>query len=207
MIITPKMCAVGGRFTISACSITRGAISENVVTHLSNSLDKDTYIVGVEPSCVAVFRDELKDLFPDDPKAQSIGKRTFLLGEFLAQHSSFKPPSTERKFIVHGHCHQKSVLGMQDDEKLLKAASSKVEMLDSGCCGMAGSFGYEKDKYPVSLTIANQVLLPAIKNMGTQDILVASGFSCRTQIAQLAGRQAWTMPEVLAGLYERGGMP
>jgi Fe-S oxidoreductase len=88
---------------------------------------------------------------------------------------------------------------MDCDEKLLRQASANVEMLDSGCCGMAGSFGYEHDKYLVSLTIAGQKLLPAINNAAQEDVIVASGFSCRTQIAALSRRKAVTLPEILAG--------
>ena len=119
----------------------------------------ETWIVGVEPSCVGVFKDELQNIFPNDPRAKLLKERTLMLGEFLTQHTDFKPPETARKIIVHGHCHQKSIFDRWNmTSTLLKAMNENVDMLDSGCCGMAGSFGYEKDKYDVSLTIANDRL-------------------------------------------------
>ena len=173
-----------------------------LMDHLGPELDANTWIVGVEPSCIGVFRDELKNIYPDDPRAKKLGQRTLMLAEFLDKHTDFQPPKTDRKIIVHGHCHQKSILGMAADEKLLKAMNPAAEMLDSGCCGMAGSFGYEKDKYSVSLTIANETLLPAVKSAAASDIIVASGFSCRTQIGGLSSRNALTLPEVLAGNFD-----
>jgi len=177
------------------------ALIDNLVPELTG----ETWVVGVEPSCLAVFRDELLNIFPDNPDAKRLSERTLTLGEFLDRHSHFKPPQTDRKIIVHGHCHQKSILGMQFDEKLLRAMSAKVDMLDSGCCGMAGSFGYEHDKYPVSRTIANLKLLPAVEAADENDIIVATGFSCRTQISAFSKRFPLTLPEVLNGeLDERG---
>jgi Fe-S oxidoreductase len=173
---------------------------------LAPGLEGGGWIVGVEPSCIGVFRDELPAIFPDDPRARLLAERTLMLGEFLDRHTDFCPPKTDRRLVVHGHCHQKSVLGMEADEKLLRAASPHVDMLDSGCCGMAGAFGYEAEKYPVSQQIFGQALGPALQQAGPGAVIVATGFSCRTQIGTLAGRRALTLPEVLAGSFnEREG--
>jgi Fe-S oxidoreductase len=177
---------------------------QGLMEHLGPVLDDDTWIVGVEPSCIGVFRDELQNIYPDDPRARRLKDRTLMLAEFLDRHTDFKPPETDRRIVVHGHCHQKSILGMACDEKLLKAMNPGAEMLDSGCCGMAGSFGYETEKFPVSRTIGNQVLLPAVRDADRDDLIVATGFSCRTQIAGLTSRTALTLPEILAGRFEGG---
>jgi Fe-S oxidoreductase len=169
----------------------------DLMDNLGPELNDDTWVVGIEPSCVGIFRDELISIYPDDPRAKRLSERTLMLAEFLDCHTDFKPISTTENLIVHGHCHQKSILGMTSDEKLLRAASKNVNMLDSGCCGMAGSFGYETEKYPVSKTIFRQVLGPAVEKAGKDDLIVANGFSCRTQIEALTGRRALTLPEVL----------
>jgi Fe-S oxidoreductase len=153
----------------------------------------------VEPSCLAVFRDELTAIFPDDPRAKRLADRTLTLAEFLKRQTDFTPPPIAQKLIVHDHCHHHAVLGVDDDHALLKAANPAMQVLDSGCCGMAGSFGYEADKYAVSLQIAEDRLLPAIRKAAPDDVIVATGFSCRTQIDALRNRKALTLPEVLAG--------
>jgi Fe-S oxidoreductase len=159
-------------------------------------LDQRTYLVGVEPSCLSVFRDEIKNLFPQDPRANKIAEKTMTLGAFLQKHGS-PDIHIDRDIMVHGHCHQKSILGIDDDTALLKKAGRKVEMLDSGCCGMAGAFGYERHKYEVSETIAEQRLMPAVRAASPQTLIVADGFSCRSQIAHFTNRRALTLPEVL----------
>jgi Fe-S oxidoreductase len=106
---------------------------------------------------------------------------------------------TGRRIIVHGHCHQKSLLTMKDDMALLYATGAEVELLDSGCCGMAGPFGFERDKFEVSQTLAERVLLPAVRAAGPQDLIVTNGFSCREQIAQNSSRRAVHLAQVLAG--------
>jgi Fe-S oxidoreductase len=104
-----------------------------------------------------------------------------------------------RRIIVHGHCHQKSLMTMNDEMKLLRGTGAHVELLDSGCCGMAGPFGFEADKFAVSQTLAERVLLPAVRAAGERDLLVSNGFSCREQIRQNSPRRAVHLAEVLAG--------
>jgi FAD/FMN-containing dehydrogenase/Fe-S oxidoreductase len=174
----------------------------DMMDHLAPELDENTWIVGVEPSCMTVFKDELRNIFPDDPRAKQLAERTVMLGEFLCAQTDYRPDRIDRKILLHPHCHHRSVLGTDATQHILGSMSERFEMLDSGCCGMAGSFGYEADKYHVSRTIAEDRLLPTIGKMAQDDILVATGFSCRTQVADLSGRTALTLPEVLAGWWK-----
>jgi Fe-S oxidoreductase len=161
-------------------------------------IDSGTPIVVLEPSCHAVFRDELINLFPEDERAQKLSKQVFLLSEFLRKKMpDYKPPTIERSVMLHGHCHHKAVAKMDDEDALVRAASSSVETLDSGCCGMAGSFGFEADHYDVSMKVGDLVLLPAIRAAKPDTIIVADGFSCREQIAQCTNRHALHLAEVI----------
>ena len=158
-------------------------------------------IVMLEPSCASVFRDEMINFFPKDERAIRLSKQTLMLSELLAKSSSaWKPPQlTGRRILVHGHCHQKALMTMNDEMELLKATGAQVEMLDSGCCGMAGPFGFEKDKFSVSQRLAERVLLPAVRSASLDTLFVSNGFSCREQIKQNTSRNAVHLAEVLAG--------
>jgi FAD/FMN-containing dehydrogenase/Fe-S oxidoreductase len=158
-------------------------------------------VVMLEPSCASVFRDELINFFPHDERAIRLSKQTIMLSEMLARNSSnWQPPQMPgRRIIVHGHCHQKTQMTMKDEMKLLRSTGAEVELLDSGCCGMAGPFGFEAEKFEVSQALAERVLLPAVRAAGEQDLLVSNGFSCREQIKQNTSRTAVHLAEVLAG--------
>ncbi len=151
-------------------------------------------IVGLEPSCVAVFRDELVNLFPDDERARRLSAQTFTLAEFLVQRG-WEPPRLEGTAVVHGHCHQHAVMGMNADRLLLDRLGLDWRLLDSGCCGMAGAFGFEKDHYEVSMACAERALLPAVREAGAETLILADGFSCREQITQATGRRALHLAE------------
>jgi FAD/FMN-containing dehydrogenase/Fe-S oxidoreductase len=153
-------------------------------------------LVGLEPSCVAAFRDELVGLFPNDEDAVRLAKQTFMLSEFL-DHEGFQPPPLRRRAVVHGHCHQKSVMTMRSEEAILQALELDYQLLDSGCCGMAGSFGFESQKYELSVNAGERVLLPAIRAAPADTLIIASGFSCHEQIVQLTGRKPLHLAEVL----------
>jgi FAD/FMN-containing dehydrogenase/Fe-S oxidoreductase len=162
-------------------------------------------VVGLEPSCVAVFRDELPNLFPHDQDARRLSRQAFLLSEFLIHKlESYQPPRLPRKAVVHGHCHHKAVMGMSDEEVALTRLGLDVTVLDAGCCGMAGSFGFEKDHYDVSIKCGERVLLPAVRAAAKDTLIIADGFSCREQIAQATGRQALHLAQVIQ-LALRGG--
>ena len=156
-------------------------------------------VVGLEPSCVAVFRDELGKLFPDDERAQRLAKQTFTLAEYLEKVGwQPRPVQGKPRVLVHGHCHQKAVMGMQPELRLLAAAGYEVEAPDSGCCGMAGSFGFKPEHYAASQKIGESVLLPKVRAAADDTLIVTNGFSCREQIEQSAGRKTLHLAEVLA---------
>lgn len=149
-------------------------------------------IVGLEPSCVSVFRDELGGLLPDDPDARQLKDQTYLFTEFLARRApDYRPPSLPRKAVVHEHCHHKALLDRSASRHLFDALRLDYRILDSGCCGMAGAFGFERgDHYDVSIKAGERVLLPAVRRASLDTLIVANGFSCREQIGQTTARTA-----------------
>ncbi len=164
-------------------------------------------IVGLEPSCVAVFRDELTNLFPNDEDARRLPRQTFILSEFL-EKEGYQPPKLERKAVVHGHCHHKAIMRMGDEEKVLTKLGLDYELLDSGCCGMAGSWGYEKgDHYEVSMRAGERVLLPAVRNADKDALIITDGFSCRSQILEATDRRALHLAQVIRIALRDGGEP
>jgi FAD/FMN-containing dehydrogenase/Fe-S oxidoreductase len=171
----------------------------NIMHSLHDDIIKGTPIVALEPSCAAVFRDELHNLYPHDENATRLSKQVFTLAEFLEKEAhGFKIPQLKRKAIVHGHCHHKSIMKMDHEKSVLKKMQLDHEMLDSGCCGMAGYFGYEKgDHYDVSIKAGERVLLPAVRKASDETIIVADGFSCREQIEQQTERKAMHLAQVL----------
>ena len=155
-------------------------------------------VVVLEPSCAAVFRDELVNLFPKDERARRLSQQTFLLSEFLEQHArEFRLPKLPRKALVHGHCHHKSVMKMAGEEAVLRRMGIEYQAPAPGCCGMAGSFGFEQDKYDVSVAIGELELLPAVRKAAADCLIIADGFSCREQIAQCTDRHALHLAEVI----------
>ncbi len=176
-----------------------------ILTTLKPSIEAGIPIVGLEPSCVAVFRDELTNLFPNDEDAKRLSRQTFLLSEFLNKHvKDYRPPHLERKAIVHGHCHHKAIMKMTDEEQLLDKIGLDFQILDSGCCGMAGSFGFEREHYDVSLAVGELVLLPAVRNAAKDQLIVANGFSCREQIRQTTDRGAMHLAQVIQMAHREG---
>ena len=173
----------------------------DILDRLGPQIDSGMPFVILEPSCASVFRDELINFFPTNERARRLSKQTFLLSEFLVRHApDYQPPRlTGREMVVHGHCHHKALMGMQDEMTLLKASGANVNLLDSGCCGMAGPFGFEREKYEISQALGERVLLPAVRGASQDAILITDGFSCREQIKQNTPRRAVHLAEVLAG--------
>lgn len=156
-------------------------------------------IVVLEPSCAAVFRDELINLFPHDARAHKLSQQTFLLSEFLERRAAhFRLPNLPVKALIHGHCHHKSLMRMTDEETVLRKMGIDWTAPAPGCCGMAGSFGFEEEKYGVSMAIGELELLPAVRQAPPDSLIIADGFSCREQIAQGTDRQALHLAEVIA---------
>lgn len=163
-----------------------------ILEQVAPQLDERTWLVVQEPSCLSVFRDDALHLFPDDDRARRLAERAVGLAEFLVANGQ-APLRLDRPVAVHGHCHQKSVLGLDAEHKLL---GDKARFLDDGCCGMAGAFGYERDKYAVSEAIARQGVAAHLKDLEPEAVVVADGFSCRHQIAAFTSRRAISWPEL-----------
>ena len=169
-----------------------------IMDELRPEIEAATPIVVLEPSCASVFRDELTNLFPKDSRARALSKQAFLLSEFLEQRArDFPLPKLGRRALVHGHCHHKAIMKMTDEEAVLRRLGVDFTAPAPGCCGMAGAFGFEKDKYEVSKAIGELELLPAVRQAPTDWLIVADGFSCREQIAQATDRHALHLADVL----------
>ena len=145
------------------------------------------------------------NLFPGNARAEKLRRQTFLLSEFLAKIPGYQPPRLSQKVLLHGHCHHKSIMKMGDEEALLRKMGVELKTLDSGCCGMAGPFGFEKEKYAVSQAVGERVLLPAVRAAEADTIVLTDGFSCREQIVQATGRRAVHLAEVLAMALKQNG--
>ncbi|MFG1812712.1 FAD-binding and (Fe-S)-binding domain-containing protein [Kribbella sp. NPDC049174] len=164
---------------------------------LAPYLADGTPIVGVEPSCTAAIRHDAPDLIADNPLADKAAKSVRTFAEFLVD-SGWEPPQVGGEALVQTHCHQHAVLGFDADRRLMSAAGIDATIPDSGCCGLAGNFGFERDHYAVSKAIGERVLLPAVRSLPEATAVLADGFSCRTQIAQGTPRQAHHLAEILA---------
>ncbi len=171
-----------------------------VLRRLGPQIDQGLPFVVLEPSCASVFLEELRNFYPDNERAQKLAKQTYLLSDFLKQHApNYKPPQLgDREIVLHGHCHHKAIFNMTAEKELLEATGAKVNLLDSGCCGMAGPFGFEKDKFEVSQALGNRVLLPAVRKARQDTFIVTDGFSCREQVHQNTDRRAIHFAQVLA---------
>jgi FAD/FMN-containing dehydrogenase/Fe-S oxidoreductase len=170
-----------------------------VLDRLAPQIEAGLPVILLEPSCASVFRDELRNLMPDDPRGQRLRQQTFALSEFLQTKSAdyTPPPLPGRKVLLHGHCHHKAVLRFADEEALLRRMGVELISLDSGCCGMAGPFGFEREKFEVSQALGDRVLLPAVRAATEETIVVTDGFSCREQIVQNTDCRPLHIAEVL----------
>jgi Fe-S oxidoreductase len=156
-------------------------------------------VVTLEPSCGAVFRNELTNMFPDDEDAKRLARQTFTLGEFLARCApDWEMPRLERKALVHFHCHQRAASDTDCDQSVLDRLGLDYEILDDGCCGLAGSFGYERgEHYEVSMKAGEQKLLPVVRDASQHTLLLTDGFSCRSQIEHGSERSALHLAQVI----------
>jgi FAD/FMN-containing dehydrogenase/Fe-S oxidoreductase len=199
-VTIPKQMLCCGRplYDFGMLDMAKGLLKE-IMAALKEDIENEVPIVGLEPSCVAVFRDELGNLFPNNEDAKRLKKQVFTLAEFLEKKApDFKIPEFRAKAVVHGHCHHKAIMKMESDTKVLDKMKLDYKMLDSGCCGMAGYFGYEAGKhYEVGLAAGERVLLPAVRDADKEAIIVTDGFSCREQIEQGTGRKGLHTAQVL----------
>jgi len=180
------------------------AAAKDCVEKLFPFAERGIPIVGLEPSCLLTLRDELFTLLPDETRVAVIAEHSFLFEEFIAKladegtlHLDIK--QALGKVLLHGHCHQKALVGTAPSKRMLSVAGGEVQEVDSGCCGMAGWFGYEAEHYDVSLAMGERRLLPAVRGVGEETTIVAAGVSCRQQIKHGTGRQALHPAEALHG--------
>jgi len=193
-----------GRTTISAGLVeTARELALETVSVLYERAAAGIPIVGLEPSCILSLRDEYAALLPDDPRVEIVAEQAMTLEEFVTNEAEAGRISSDnwstgsRKALLHGHCHQKALVGNAPSKRALELAGFEVEIPDSGCCGMAGSFGYESEHYDWSIKMAERVLAPAVRAADEETVIVASGTSCRVQIADTTERRAKHLAEVL----------
>jgi FAD/FMN-containing dehydrogenase/Fe-S oxidoreductase len=210
---TPKghICCGRPLYDFGLLSAARSYLAK-VLRCMAPQIEAGLPFVFLEPSCASVFKDEMLELLPNDPRAQRLSRQVWLLADFLTAKApefatNFVPGRLQGAHILlHGHCHHKAVFGGPASEiALLRQAGATVEPIQAGCCGMAGPFGFEADKFDVSKAIANDGLLPAVQSAGPTTIIAADGFSCREQIGQLAHVKAVHFAEVLARTCGCGG--
>lgn len=180
------------------------AYLRRILSVLREPIRQGLPIVVLEPSCCSVFRDELGNLFPNDEDAKRLAQQTFLLSEFL-QNNGYKPPRLKGKATLHRHCHEKAVLKHDHERQLLSDMGLEVDEPDSGCCGMAGAFGFEAgEHFDVSMKCGERVLLPEVRRVEPETLVVADGFSCREQIKQTTDREAMHLAQVLQMAIREG---
>ncbi|MFD7711420.1 FAD-binding and (Fe-S)-binding domain-containing protein [Streptomyces sp. NPDC059786] len=167
---------------------------------LREDLRRGTPVVGLEPSCTAVFRADAAELLPKDPDVERLREQTRTLAELLVEKAGdWQPPAVDARAVVQRHCHQYAVMGFDAERELFERAGVDADVLDAGCCGLAGNFGFEKGHYEVSMACAEAGLLPAVRDAGDSTLVLADGFSCRTQVEQAGtGRTPLHLAEILA---------
>jgi Fe-S oxidoreductase len=181
------------------------ALWRRTLATLAPEMDAGTPVVGLEPACVSAFRDELPALFPSDPRAARLSEQTLLFSEFL-DRQGLAPPQVSGEALMQIHCHHHALLDPDAEVRVLEGAGLRLQRVPGGCCGMAGGFGFEAAKYPLSMALAERELLPAVRAAPQDTLILADGYSCREQIEQATGRMTLHAAEALArGLpAERG---
>ena len=173
------------------------------IGQLRDFVVREIPIIVLEPSTASVFRDELPQLFPEDHDGMRVTRRVYLLSEFI-EENKLPLPSLHGQAIFHAHCHQKAVLNAEAGRKVLEKVGLKFEEPQPGCCGMAGSFGFESKHYEISMQIGEENLLPAVRQASPHTYVIADGFSCRTQIEEGSGRTPLHLAELLLLAFDQG---
>jgi FAD/FMN-containing dehydrogenase/Fe-S oxidoreductase len=168
-----------------------------ILASLKDDIEAGVPVIGLEPSCVSVFRDELLNFFPADPLARQLSQQTLFLSEFLEREGRTVPAHLSGRALVQPHCHHRASLRLDDEMAVLKKLGLDATVLDSGCCGMAGAFGFDAGHYDVSMKVGERALLPAVRAAAEDTYIVSNGFSCREQITQTTGRRVWHLAELL----------
>ena len=181
-------------------------VLHRTVEALADHVNAGGLVVGLEPSCTAVFRSDAPELFHDDQDVARLRDATVTLAELLREYTpGWRPPHLDRDAVIQVHCHQHAVMGHDPDMALMRDMGMRPEALDSGCCGLAGNFGFQPGHLEVSEACAERVLLPRLRESDADTVVMADGFSCRTQVHQLdsGGREGVHLAEVLqAALHD-----
>ncbi|HIE56649.1 MAG TPA: FAD-binding oxidoreductase, partial [Anaerolineales bacterium] len=193
-----------GRPTISKGLVEQArSLAQDTVERLYPFAEQGFPIVGLEPSCLLTLRDEYFHLLPDDPRVPVVAAHCYTFEEFIVKledEGRWNLPLklSKQRFLLHGHCHQKALVGMKPSEQTLHLfPDADVDAVDAGCCGMAGAFGYETEHYDISMKMGEQRLFPAVRAADDETIIVTAGTSCRHQIADGTGKHALHPAEVL----------
>ena len=161
-----------------------------ILDALKEQITQGIPLVVLEPGCCSVFRDEMLNLFPRREDARKLASLTCTLAELLEKQApTFAAPRLEKDAVVQGHCHHKAIMRLKHEKAQMEKLGMRYEVLESGCCGMAGAFGYEADKYEISMGCGERVLLPRVRGTSAETLILADGFSCREQIEQATGRK------------------
>ena len=169
---------------------------QRIISEFEDDIRAGVPVVGLEPGCLSVFKDEMLKQLPRSPLAKKLASQTYLFSDFVSE-SEFQWPQLDADVLLHGHCHQKSLFGMEGETALLDKIGVRWKLADSGCCGMAGSFGFNKDHYDLSMKIGEDSLLPIVRAADPNTIVVTDGFSCREQIEHGTNRKAMHIAQLL----------
>ena len=198
VVVPPQTCCGRPLYDFGLLESAREHL-DAVFAMLAETLEEDTPIVVLEPSCFAVFRDEAINVLGDRPMVRALADRVVLFSTFVRPHlERGELPPLSAGALAQIHCHQQAIIGQEATGAALRASGLDVQILDAGCCGMAGSFGFDKAHYQVSLAVGERVLLPAVRHASPHTLIVADGFSCREQIRQTTSRQAYHFAELLS---------
>jgi Fe-S oxidoreductase len=202
-VLVPRVCCGRPMISKGLLAQAREHARRNVAV-LAAYARQGVPIVGLEPSCLATLRDEYLDFLPGDADAAAVARQAVLIEEFAAQHAGVFGPLLRAGLpaAVHGHCYQKALTGTAPLLAALRLAGGVVREIDSGCCGVAGAFGYEAEHYDISMRIGEDRLLPAVRAAAPGEVIVAAGVSCRAQIEHGTGRRALHPAEYLAACLQ-----
>jgi Fe-S oxidoreductase len=181
------------------------SLLSTIVDVLEKPIESGVPVVVLEPSCASVFKDELHNWFPQNENAKRLAAQTFLFSEFLEKKAPrYKLPELHRKALLHGHCHHKSLFKLDDEEHVLQKMGVEYRAPETGCCGMAGAFGFETNHYDIAMKCGERVLLPEVRKTPKYTLIIADGFSCHEQIAQTTDRQSLDIAQVIQMAMHEG---
>ncbi|MGE5523565.1 MAG: FAD-binding and (Fe-S)-binding domain-containing protein [Rhodospirillaceae bacterium] len=200
MVVVParKLCCGRPLYDFGMIELARRQLLD-ILDALAPEIEAGTPIIGLEPACLSVFRDEMPNLLPDDARAAKLAAQARLFSDFVVTHPRWpKRGGLSGAALVHGHCHQKALFGMDSDLALLRSTGLTASLIPSSCCGMAGSFGFHPQHYAISMKAGEASVLPAVRNAASDTLIVASGYSCREQIEHGAARETVHIAQVAA---------